>query len=210
MCMAPLQKRNYVVMELRGNLSKETRTASLAQFFDSSFKHPGKTAKISKKLVLYQTGSRWFFWVDIFFVPIFWSFVLSRKRAFVVMGTPDADFKKKNLEIRGSWSGSWQLVQFYHGNRSWCWRISRSNLMHSSRRRRKRLKWSKWSHHQNGMSLKVRTIRTQRNIIKVPKRKLGWCWAAGPGSPKEGDGEEAKGNRKSQEKSWEGRSLLKM
>lgn len=58
-CMAALQKRHYIIMELRGNLSKETRMASLGQFFDASFK----------------------------------------KKAYVVMGTPDADFKKKNLEL---------------------------------------------------------------------------------------------------------------
>lgn len=58
-CMASLQKRNYIIMEIRGNLSKETRVASLGHFFDDAFK----------------------------------------KKAYVVMGTPDAEFKKKNLEL---------------------------------------------------------------------------------------------------------------
>lgn len=58
-CMAPLQKRHYIVMELRGNLTKDFRGEALARFFDASFK----------------------------------------KRAFVVMGNPDAEFKKKNQEL---------------------------------------------------------------------------------------------------------------
>ena len=36
--IAPLQKRHYIVMELRANLIKETRADSLSAFFDSSFK----------------------------------------------------------------------------------------------------------------------------------------------------------------------------
>ena len=30
--------RNYIIMEIRGNLSKETRVASLGHFFDDAFK----------------------------------------------------------------------------------------------------------------------------------------------------------------------------
>ena len=33
--------RHYIIMELRGNLSKEARVASLGQFFDASFKRLG-------------------------------------------------------------------------------------------------------------------------------------------------------------------------
>ncbi|CAK9107080.1 unnamed protein product [Durusdinium trenchii] len=57
--MAPLQKRNYIIMEMRSNLIKELRTDGVARFFDSSFK----------------------------------------KRAFVVMGDPSIEFKKKSQEL---------------------------------------------------------------------------------------------------------------
>lgn len=36
--LAPLQQRNYVVMEVQGNLMKDKRTPSLSRFYDSSFK----------------------------------------------------------------------------------------------------------------------------------------------------------------------------
>ncbi|CAE7700927.1 HNRNPUL1 [Symbiodinium sp. CCMP2592] len=41
--IAPLQKRNYIVMEVRGNLIKETRADALSTYFDSCYK---KVAKV--------------------------------------------------------------------------------------------------------------------------------------------------------------------
>lgn len=41
--VAPLQKRNYIVMEVRGNLIKETRADALSTYFDSCYK---KVAKV--------------------------------------------------------------------------------------------------------------------------------------------------------------------
>jgi len=57
--LAPLQQRNYIVMEIYGNLVQEARAGSLRRFFDGTFK----------------------------------------KVSCVVLGEPNAEFKKKNQQL---------------------------------------------------------------------------------------------------------------
>eukprot|EP00930_Biecheleria_cincta_P096740 TRINITY_DN8853_c3_g1_i1.p1 TRINITY_DN8853_c3_g1~~TRINITY_DN8853_c3_g1_i1.p1 ORF type:complete len:858 (+),score=289.12 TRINITY_DN8853_c3_g1_i1:57-2630(+) len=57
--LAPLQQRNYIVMEIYGNLVQEARAGNLRRFFDGTFK----------------------------------------KVSYVVVGEPNAEFKKKNQEL---------------------------------------------------------------------------------------------------------------
>lgn len=118
--------RHYIVMELRGNLTKDFRGEALARFFDASFKCLGAWVDGGRRRLNWPDSA----WnedehfdelsyqgrnstTDTTHFIIFHAsnttlnrigWVNLRKRAFVVMGNPDAEFKKKNQES-SRWGG---------------------------------------------------------------------------------------------------------